>query len=94
MKKYKLKPQYGNILETILNNRNLTIEQANEILNLFGNLLNGTIKNYNEILQQKIAEEKEISEFRELFVKHYLNNNGEEEFKVLQAGMQKKQREK
>ena len=26
--------------------------KANELLNLFGNLLNGTIKNYNDILQQ------------------------------------------
>ena len=33
MRKYKLKPQYENILETILKNRDLTIEQANEILN-------------------------------------------------------------
>ena len=33
MKKYKLKPQYEDILETILKNRNLTVEQANEILN-------------------------------------------------------------
>ena len=32
MKKYKLKPQYEDILETILKNRDLTIEQANEIL--------------------------------------------------------------
>lgn len=33
MKKYKLKPQYDNILDTILKNRDLTLEQANEILN-------------------------------------------------------------
>ena len=33
MRKYKLKPQYENILETILRNRDLTIEQANDILN-------------------------------------------------------------
>lgn len=32
MKKYKLKPQHDGLLETILKNRDLTIEQANDIL--------------------------------------------------------------
>lgn len=31
---------------------NFDFKKANELLNLFGELLNGTIKNYNEILQQ------------------------------------------
>lgn len=35
---------------------NFDFDKANELLNLFGNLLNGTIKNYNDILNQILSK--------------------------------------
>lgn len=35
---------------------NFDFKKANELLNLFGNLLNGTIKNYNDILNQILSK--------------------------------------
>ena len=39
---------------------NFDFNKANELLNLFGNLLNGTIKNYVDVLQQILN--KNVSE--------------------------------